>query len=79
MPFNAKTFVQAITITSGKVGINKTGLYKRITDILRQLSEPRLRQPAGVEKFNSFRKGYSCLVDEKIRSQETEERETSTR
>ena len=32
---------------------------------LRQLSEPRLRQQAGIEKSHPCRKGYSCPMGEK--------------
>ena len=35
--------------------------------ILRQLSDRRLRQRAGIEKSDIFRKGYSCHMGEKTK------------
>ena len=37
-------------VTSVVVEINMNGLYKTMIGRLRQLSEPRLRQQAGIEK-----------------------------
>ena len=52
--------------TSVVVEINMIGLYKTMIGRLRQLSEPRLKQQAGIEKIlDTCRKGYAYPMGEK--------------
>ena len=59
-------------VTSEVVENNMIGLYLTMTGRLRQLSEPRLRQRAGIKKISdTCRKGYSCPMGEKNMSSAT--------
>ena len=58
--------------TSVVVENNMIGLYYTKIGRLRQLSEPRLGQQAGIKKISdTCRKGYSCSMGEKNMSSAT--------